>query len=171
MHISSVKHVLLLVVNLHHVLSDGAAFNKLHNITFKIIGDSSAINRAALVSLLRPELQQSCLLSRPCEWRLCHQWSDAACVEMLIKPGCVCSSASSWCSSTVPDRGGGWTVASGGSSSLSSSASVRPRRRRLLWRNQRWWRLTWETWSSCRRWLDPWSACTTARPSTRLKSR
>ncbi len=52
MRISSVNPVLWLVVNLHHMLSDGAAFTtqesydiayKLRNITFIITGDSLPI--------------------------------------------------------------------------------------------------------------------------------
>ncbi len=59
MRISSVKPVLWLAVNRHHLFSDGAAFNtqreftdKLRNIAFIIEGDSSAITNAVCPSLL-----------------------------------------------------------------------------------------------------------------------
>lgn len=78
---------------------------------------------------------------------------------------------SSWCSCTAPARGGGWTVACAASSSPSWSVCARPRKRLPPWRSQRLWRPTWETWSSCLRWLGPWLGCTMARHSTRLKSR
>lgn len=78
---------------------------------------------------------------------------------------------SSWCSCTVPAREGGSTVVCVASSSPSWSVCVRQRRRLLLWRNQRWWRPIWGTWSSCLRWSGPWLECTMEKPSTRWKSR
>ena len=90
---------------------------------------------------------------------------------ILVPNSPFSSPVSSLCSCTAPARGEGLTVAFAASSSPSWSACARPRRRLPQWRSRRWSRLTWETWSSCPRWLAQWSACTTERPSTRWKSR
>ena len=82
----------------------------------------------------------------------------------------TCTLSSSWSWSTA-GPGGGSPGASRGNLWHWWSVWGRPRRRPRQWKNQKWSKLTWGTWSSCPRWSAVLWGFTTARPSIRSRSR
>lgn len=80
-------------------------------------------------------------------------------------------SVSSWLNCSQPASAVASVVDSSASTWLFWRGSARLRRSALLLRSLLLSRLIWETWLLCQRWSVPWWESTTARPSTRWKSR